>query len=80
MSNFKKNEQLYEALVNEIARLSLIICKGVSSEEARGLAMLINYLSAILAGELDLSDFHDEISDQPEKIREYYYKLLYLIP
>lgn len=75
----KKTEELYETIVFEIAKLSIIIYEGVPPNEARGLAMLINHLSAILVGSMDISDFHDEISDLPEQIREYYYKLLYLI-
>lgn len=73
------SEKLYEAIVLEIARLSMIIYEGVPQNQARGLGMLINHLSAILAGTMDISDFHDQISESPDTIREYYYKLLYLI-
>lgn len=76
----KVTEELYLSIVHEIARLSLIIHNGVGDmNEARGLAGLINHLSAILAGEMDISDFHEEISGNSTTIREYYYKLLYLI-
>lgn len=75
----KVTEELYMTIVLEIAKLSMIIYEGVSPPESRGLAMLINHLTAILAGSMDISDFHDEISSLPDGIREYYYKLLYLI-
>ena len=47
MNKTEKHEKLYEAIVFEIARLSMIISNGVPKEESMGLAMLINHLSAI---------------------------------
>jgi hypothetical protein len=79
MSTNKVTEELYLAIVHEIARLSMIIFKGVPPVEAKGLAMFINHLTAILGGSMDIGDFHEEISNQSDTVREYYYKLLYLV-
>lgn len=76
----KVTEELYTTIVTEIARLTITIIHDVTTlNDARGLAAMANHLTAILAGEMDISDFHDQISNCPESVREYYYKLLYLI-
>ncbi len=75
----KVTEELYIAIVVEIARLSMLIIDEATEKESKALAILINHLAAILAGEQDISDFHDQISNFPASTREFYYKLLYLI-
>lgn len=64
-------------IVLEIAKLSLHIVKGISKDEAQAVAMLINHLTAVMAGQLTVSSFHDEISEAPQSIREHFYELLY---
>lgn len=76
----KVSGELYNEIVGEIGRLSkLIFLEELNEVDIKGAAMLINHLAAILIGRMDISDFHDEISHTSENIREYYYKLLYLI-
>jgi hypothetical protein len=79
MSDFEKNAKLYTVIVEEIGRLSMLLYSGVPAGHSQALGMLINHLAAILLGIMDVSDFHEEISDQLPAIREFYYKLLYLV-
>lgn len=74
----KVTQELYEAIVYEIARLSMIIIEEESGDNAKALAAIINHLAAVLAGEQTVDDFHDEISNFPPSTREFYYKLLYV--
>lgn len=64
-------------ILDEIARLSLIIYEGVSPNECVALAMIINYLTAILRQSLSISGFHEQIEMLPPKVREFYYELLF---
>lgn len=75
----KYTEEHYIAIVTEIAKISLYIVQGVTVDEAKALAVVINHLSAILAHKMTFDEFHDEIADSgaTEAMREYYYKLLF---
>ncbi len=73
----KVSDHLYNQILIEMARLSMIIYQGVPQAEAIGLAMLINHLIAVLAGKLSVNDFHDQIIKQPQGVREFYYQLLF---
>lgn len=70
-------DAIIDNILKEMARLSMIIYTGVPDSEARGLAMIINHLVAVLAGKLSLDDFHEEMEHSPLAVREFYYKLLF---
>jgi len=74
----KVTQELYEAIVCEIARLSMIIIEEETGDNAKGLAIIINHLAAVLIGEQTIDDFHDQISCFSQVTREFYYKLLYV--
>ncbi len=71
------SDAINKKILMERARLSMIIYNGVPDSEARGLAMIINHLVAVLLGKLSIDDFHDEMSRSPQKVREFYYELLF---
>lgn len=75
----KYTEEHYKAIVMEIALLSRYIGDGVTVDQAKAFAFIINHLCAILVHELTFDEFHDEIAKYgaSENMREYYYKLLF---
>ena len=75
----KIDKKLKRKILQEVMRISKTMYEEehLNLQSRKSFMFIQNCLCGILWGDLTVNDFHDKISSASEKIRTFYYELLY---